>query len=86
MPRHDARHPEQTGRPPIFPRRDAGEPRLSWAAAVERQRAAVFNAFSDPHLTTTRQALYLKALPVSTYRRISEFEDYAERLGYPELR
>ena len=56
---------------------------------VERQRAAIFNAFSDPHLTTTRQALYLKnieALPVSAYRRISEFEDYAERLGYPELR
>ncbi len=56
---------------------------------VERLRAGIFNAFADPHLITTRQALYLKnieALPVSTYRRISEFEDYAERLGYPELR
>ena len=56
---------------------------------VERLRAAVFNAFSDPHLTTTRQALYLKnieVLPVSAYRRISEFEDDAARQGYPELR
>jgi ABC-type phosphate/phosphonate transport system substrate-binding protein len=56
---------------------------------IECLRAGVLNAFSDPHLSTTRQALYLKkveALPVSAYRRISEFEDYAERLGYPELR
>lgn len=56
---------------------------------VERLRAAIFNAFTDQHLTTTRQALYLKnieVLPVSAYRRISAFENYAARLGYPELR
>ena len=56
---------------------------------VERLRAALFSAFVDPFLTTTRQALYLKdveALSVSAYRRISEFEDYAARLGYPALR
>ena len=56
---------------------------------VERLRAAIFNAFTDQHLTTTRQALYLKnieVLPVSAYRRISAFEDYAARLDYPKLR
>lgn len=55
---------------------------------VKRLRAALFNAFTDPHLTTTRQALYLKnveALPASAYRRISALEDYAARLGYPDL-
>jgi len=56
---------------------------------VERLRTAIFNAFSDPDLTVTRQALYLKsieALPVLAYHQISEHEDYAARLGYPELR
>ncbi len=55
---------------------------------IERLQAALFNAFADSHITTTRQALYLKdieVLPVSAYRRISELEDYAMRLGYPEL-
>ncbi len=39
--------------------------------------------------TSDHHSLYLKnieALPVSAYRRISEFEDYAARQGYPELR
>ena len=55
---------------------------------IERLQAALFNAFSDTHLTSTRQALYLKSievLPVSAYQRISEIEDYAARLGCPEL-
>jgi ABC-type phosphate/phosphonate transport system substrate-binding protein len=55
---------------------------------IERLQAALFNAFSDTHLTSTRQALYLKSievLPVSAYQRISEIEDYAAGLGYPEL-
>lgn len=56
---------------------------------VERLCAAIFSAFADPHLTTTRQALYLKnieTLSASSYHRISEIEDFAARHGYPEMR
>ena len=56
---------------------------------VERLRAAAFNAVADPDLRTTRQAPYLKgieSLPVSAYRKISEYEVYAARLGNSELR
>jgi ABC-type phosphate/phosphonate transport system substrate-binding protein len=55
---------------------------------IERFQTAILNAFADPHLTVTRQALYLKnieILPVSAYQRIVESEDYAERQGYPQL-
>ncbi len=56
---------------------------------VERQQAAVFNAFADPHLKTVRQALYLKnieTLPVAAYKRIQDIEDKAGRMGYAQLR
>jgi len=75
----------RTYRAPAIPyvtRRDDNDDR------VARMRAAVFNAFADPNLATTRQALYLKnieMLPVSAYQRIIEFEDYAARQGYPDL-
>jgi len=63
----------------------------SWRKSIDtikRLQTAIFDAFADPHLTITRQALYLKnleLLPVSAYRRISEFEKFAELKGYTRL-
>ena len=56
---------------------------------VARLQTAIFNAFADPHLTVTRQALYLKSieiLPLSAYRRITDFAEFAKKQGYPQLR
>lgn len=55
---------------------------------VKRLRTAIFDAFADANLKTTRQAIYLKgleAIPAATYEQIAESEAYAARLGYPEL-
>jgi ABC-type phosphate/phosphonate transport system substrate-binding protein len=55
---------------------------------LARMRAAIFNAFADPDLTTARQALFLKdieELPLSVYEEIVEFEKIATRHGYPNL-
>ncbi len=67
---------------PYITRRDGDDDR------VDRLQTALFNAFVDPHLITTRQALYLKnieTLPASAYERIIAFEEYANGLGYAHL-
>jgi hypothetical protein len=55
---------------------------------VERFRTALFRAFGDSALTSARQALFIKEIEwvdIDRYRKISEIEDNAARLGYPVL-
>lgn len=55
---------------------------------IERFRTALFRAFGDPALTSARQALFIKEIEwvdIDSYRKISEIEDSAARLGYPIL-
>ena len=55
---------------------------------VARMRTAVARAFADPNLRGARQALFLKDienLPLSAYGRITAFQDFAVRHGYPAL-
>lgn len=56
---------------------------------VARMRAAVYRSFAEPGLAGARHALYLKdveTVPRKDYRRIVDFQDFAARHGYPELR
>ena len=55
---------------------------------VARMRTAVARAFADPNLRGARQALFLKDIeniPLSAYGRITAFQDFAVRHGYPAL-
>ena len=56
---------------------------------VARMRTALMHTFADPNLAAVRDALLLKdveALPESAYGRIAEFQTFAARHGYAELR
>jgi ABC-type phosphate/phosphonate transport system substrate-binding protein len=53
-----------------------------------RLRASLLSTFEDPALAAAREALLLAGiefLPAAAYLRISAFERYAARLGYPLL-
>ncbi|MEM9523921.1 MAG: PhnD/SsuA/transferrin family substrate-binding protein [Pseudomonadota bacterium] len=56
---------------------------------ARRLKTALRNAFCDPDLETCRAALLLKGIDDvdrKTYEKILDFEIYAAKLGYPELR
>lgn len=55
---------------------------------VMRMRTAILRSFADSNLHSVRRLLYLKdieELPVSTYARITAYQDLAIRFGYPML-
>lgn len=56
---------------------------------LRRLKIALQNAFRDPDLEACRTALLLKGIgdvDRKTYEKILDFEVYATKLGYPELR
>ena len=68
--------------PPYVTRTEYGEQFFA------RMRNALMRAFEDPALTSARQALFIKKIKwidVDWYRKISEIEVYAAKLGYPVL-
>lgn len=55
---------------------------------VARMRCALHDVFDDPDFRTTRQALYLKSLELSSvqiYDEIARLQSAAARAGYPVL-
>jgi ABC-type phosphate/phosphonate transport system substrate-binding protein len=55
---------------------------------VTQLRAALVDAFDDPHLASARDDLLLggvEMLPASAYNRLTRFERFAAERGYAEL-
>jgi ABC-type phosphate/phosphonate transport system substrate-binding protein len=58
------------------------------ADEIENVRAAIVETFDDPSLADCREILLLKGVTLATqedYWGFDDFQDYADRLGYPVL-
>ncbi len=56
---------------------------------VERTQTAIFRSFADPNLAAARDTLLLKDIEITTtldYSPITEYQAFATRHGYPQLR